>query len=86
MAEKIIEKNGHDIIAKTYFVDMIKHIKFTNEVDFQQEWSSKKGKYRIEVYIDKHHHKITLRVNGQCVCQAVVEGDTDVDGNDRKSD
>jgi hypothetical protein len=71
MADKLIEKIG-DISVNTYFEDMVKHVKFTNEVDFQQDWSLKKGKYRMELYIDKHHHQITLKVNKKIVFQDIV--------------
>jgi len=75
MNNKLISKCGSEITVETYFEDMVKRIKFTNKVNFYQDGSSKKGKYNMELSIDKHHHQITLKVNGNIVFQDVINGE-----------
>jgi hypothetical protein len=69
--------NGSDVSATTHLENRVKSVKFTNKVEFSKEWENKLGrngqaKFNMELFVDKHHHKITLKVNDTTVYDAIL--------------
>ena len=52
----------------------VKNIVFTNAIEFRKtEYHKSRKSYLIENYIDPHHHKIYVKINGKTVYSGIVD-------------